>query len=81
MVCPEYVQLFAAQHAETAALLLIGDLTREGVKNFVEAEKALIDTMMKKSTKGGIKPKGRVKPRAKKAVRRPRPAVQTAVAD
>lgn len=61
--------------------LPIGDLTREGVKNFVEAEKALIDTMMKKSTKGGIKPEGRVKPRAKKAVRRPRPAVQTAVAD
>lgn len=59
----------------------LGDLTREGVKNFVEAEKALIDTMMKKSTKGAIKAEGRMKPRAKKAVRRPKPMVQAAVAD
>lgn len=61
--------------------LPIGDLTREGVKNFVDAEKALIDTMMKKSTKSATRPEGRVKPRAKKAVRRPRPAVASAVAD
>ena len=59
----------------------IGDITREGVRNFVDAEKALIDTMMKKSTKGPIKAEGRAKPRAKKAVKRPRPMTQVAVAD
>ncbi|MGZ4788731.1 MAG: hypothetical protein ACXVZX_09440 [Terriglobales bacterium] len=57
------------------------DLTREGVRTFVDAEKGLIDTMMKKSTKATIKPKGRGKPAARKATKRTPHMTQAAVAD
>jgi hypothetical protein len=60
--------------------LPIGDLTREGVRNIVDAEKALIDTMMKKSTRAG-KAERMPKPRAKKSVRRTKAMAQAAVAD
>src|SRR6201999_111042 len=43
----------------------IPDLTREGVKNFVTAEKALIDTVMHRP-----EPKRTVKPAARKRGRR-----------
>ena len=60
--------------------LPIGDLTREGVRNFVDAEKALIDTMMKKSTRSA-KAERMPKPRAKKTARRAKATMTPAVAD
>jgi hypothetical protein len=56
----------------------LADLTREGVKNFVDAEKAMIDSMMKAGRKPAPKPERRAKARVTRKARAAKAAAAVA---